>query len=107
MAGQPGTRQPTTSNSPAPRSTGVDGETWESEGLCRNAHPDALFVAKARQRRAAKICNGCPVLRQCAAHALDNKVEYGVWGGMTEHRRQTLLKQHPYVLSWAELLSRC
>ena len=26
---------------------------------------------------------------------LDNRVEFGVWGGMTERQRRALLRQHP------------
>lgn len=108
MSGQPGTRRARgASASTHSRSVGGRAGTWESEGLCRDAHPDALFVGKASQTRAARICNGCSVLRQCAAYALDNKEEYGVWGGMTERRRKALLKQHPDVASWADLLFRC
>jgi len=40
---------------------------------------------------------------QCAAEALDNKVEFGVWGGMTERERRAMLKKHPEVVSWSAL----
>ena len=60
----------------------------------------------AAQRRAAVICRHCPVMQQCAADALDNQVEYGVWGGMTERQRRALLKQHPEVVSWADFLNK-
>lgn len=103
MAGQTRTL-PVRNCSATPPSTGVEHQTWEAEALCRNSHPDALFVGQAQQQRAARICYGCPVLRQCAAHALNNKVEYGVWGVMTERGRKALLKQHPDVASWADLL---
>ena len=36
------------------------------------------------------------------ADALDNRVEFGVWGGMTERQRRALLKAHPEVTSWRE-----
>jgi WhiB family transcriptional regulator, redox-sensing transcriptional regulator len=42
---------------------------------------------------------------ECGADALDNRVEFGVWGGMTERQRRALLKQHPEVVSWAEFFS--
>ena len=45
-------------------------------------------------------------MRQCAADALDNQVEYGVWGGLTERQRRSLLKEHPEVVSWAEFLEK-
>ena len=43
-------------------------------------------------------------MQECAAEALDNKVEFGVWGGMTERQRRALLKQHPNVTSWTEFI---
>jgi WhiB family redox-sensing transcriptional regulator len=42
---------------------------------------------------------------ECGADALDNRVEFGVWGGMTERQRRALLKQHPEVVSWAEFFA--
>ncbi|MGZ4578887.1 MAG: WhiB family transcriptional regulator, partial [Mycobacterium sp.] len=38
--------------------------------------------------------------------ALDNRVEFGVWGGMTERQRRALLKQHPDVVSWADFIDK-
>jgi WhiB family transcriptional regulator, redox-sensing transcriptional regulator len=37
---------------------------------------------------------------------LDNKVEFGVWGGMTERQRRALLNQHPEVVSWSAFLDK-
>jgi WhiB family redox-sensing transcriptional regulator len=45
-------------------------------------------------------------VRECAADALDNQVEYGIWGGLTERQRRALLKEHPDVVSWADILSK-
>lgn len=78
---------------------------WVSQGLCRSTDPDQLFVRGAAQRKAAVICRHCPVIAECGADALDNRVEFGVWGGMTERQRRALLKQHPDVSSWAEFFS--
>ncbi|AWV48600.1 WhiB family transcriptional regulator [Mycobacterium leprae] len=83
----------------------VDAEeriAWVSKALCRATDPDELFVRGAAQRKAAVICRHCPVMQECRADALDNKVEFGVWGGMTERQRRALLKQHPEVVSWAD-----
>ena len=78
---------------------------WVSQARCRQADPDELFVRGAAQRKAAVICRHCPVIAECGADALDNKVEFGVWGGMTERQRRALLKQHPEVVSWAEFFA--
>ncbi|KAA0106045.1 WhiB family transcriptional regulator [Mycolicibacterium sp. P1-5] len=86
----------------------ADGEAriaWVSQALCRSTDPDELFVRGAAQRKAAVICRHCPVMAECGADALDNRVEFGVWGGMTERQRRALLKQHPEVVSWSEFFA--
>jgi WhiB family transcriptional regulator, redox-sensing transcriptional regulator len=79
---------------------------WVSRALCRDADPDELFQRGAAQRKAAVLCRRCPVMQECGAEALDNKVEFGVWGGMTERQRRALLNQHPNVVSWSDFLNK-
>ena len=47
-----------------------------------------MFVQGAAQNRVKQICGGCPVKMECLADALDNRIEFGVWGGMTERERR-------------------
>jgi len=82
----------------------MSAETWASRASCRKADPDALFVQGAAQNRAKTVCLGCPVRTECLADALDNRVEFGVWGGMTERERRALLRRRPQVASWKQLL---
>ncbi|MFE7779418.1 WhiB family transcriptional regulator, partial [Streptomyces sp. NPDC057445] len=56
------------------------------------------------QRRAKAVCLGCPVQTECLAEALDNRIEFGVWGGMTERERRALLRRRPDVTSWRTVL---
>lgn len=79
---------------------------WTLRAVCTSGDPDALFVTGAAQRDAARLCGGCPVKLECLADALDNRVEYGVWGGMTERQRRAVLRRSPNVPSWLELLSK-
>jgi hypothetical protein len=44
------------------------------------------------------------VRTECLAEALDNQIEWGVWGGMTERERRALLRRRPNVSSWRGLL---
>jgi WhiB family redox-sensing transcriptional regulator len=44
------------------------------------------------------------VRTECLSDALDNRVEFGVWGGMTERERRALLRRRPEVSSWRQLL---
>lgn len=77
---------------------------WTSRSACRAGDPDELFVTGAAQNRAKAVCLGCPVRTECLADALDNRVEFGVWGGMTERERRALLRRRPEVTSWSALL---
>jgi WhiB family transcriptional regulator, redox-sensing transcriptional regulator len=77
---------------------------WTKSGACQNGDPDQLFVQGAAQNRAKAVCLGCPVRTECLADSLDNRVEFGVWGGMTERERRALLRRRPNVTSWRRLL---
>ena len=83
----------------------TEARTWVAKARCRSTNPDEFFVRGAAQRKAAVICRHCPVIVECAADALDNQVEFGVWGGMTERQRHALLKRHPGVTSWADFFA--
>lgn len=78
-------------------------ENWASRAMCRDGAPDDLFAKGAAQQSAKTICQRCPVVAECMADALDNRTEYGVWGGMTERERRALLRRRPDVRSWAAL----
>lgn len=79
-------------------------EDWSARASCKTTDPDALFVQGAAQNRAKALCLGCVVRTECLADALDNQVEFGVWGGMTERERRALLRRRPNVTSWRRLL---
>jgi WhiB family redox-sensing transcriptional regulator len=77
---------------------------WRHSARCRDEDPETLFVQGAMQRDAREVCKACPVRTECLAHALDNRIRFGVWGGMTERERRAVLKRRPDVVSWAALL---
>ncbi|UXY25139.1 WhiB family transcriptional regulator [Streptomyces sp. HUAS TT20] len=79
-------------------------DEWVESAACRSADPDELFVQGAQQNRAKTLCHGCRVRTECLAEALDNRIEFGVWGGMTERERRTLLRRRPDVASWRAVL---
>lgn len=76
---------------------------WTPLAACRTSAPDALFVQGAAQQQAKQICQRCPVVAECLADALDNRTEFGVWGGMTERERRAMLRRHPNVRSFRAL----
>ncbi|HEX6352331.1 WhiB family transcriptional regulator [Actinophytocola sp.] len=77
---------------------------WRVNASCRDEDPDGLFVRGKEQRKAKLVCIACPVRTECLAEALDGRIEFGVWGGMTERERRALLRRRPDVDSWHELL---
>ena len=83
--------------------TAVQREDWTMRAKCRGME-DALFPEASDQKRARLVCSGCPVRFECLAEALDNRIEWGVWGGMTERERRLLLRQRSDVTSWRSIL---
>lgn len=78
-------------------------EDWAPKAACRGEKPDTLFVRGAEQNKAKQLCRSCPVRTECLAEALDNQIEWGVWGGMTERERRALIRRQPHA-SWRAIL---
>ncbi|HOB04324.1 MAG TPA: WhiB family transcriptional regulator [Propionibacteriaceae bacterium] len=78
-------------------------DDWTLRAKCRGMQDD-LFPEGADQKRVRAICGGCPVRTECLAEALDNRIEWGVWGGMTERERRQLLRQRTDIDSWHTVL---
>ncbi len=95
----------TTSGTSEGEATGRLRTDWAGRGSCVQADPDALFVRGAAQQVAKMVCAKCPVVAECLADALDNRTEFGVWGGMTERERRAMLRRHPNVPSWWNLFN--
>jgi len=74
---------------------------WQFDGACRTEDPTTFFhpegergpSRETRDRAAKSICASCPVITQCAAHALTVREPYGVWGGMTEEEREAIYRR--------------
>lgn len=66
-------------------------EEWSERAVCAQTDPDAFFPEKGGStKEAKKICNGCPVMKQCREWALDNDERFGIWGGLSERERRRL-----------------
>lgn len=75
-------------------------EMWQFKAACRGPQavvffPPAHFERKderlARESRAKSICADCPVKRPCLEYALRIREPHGIWGGLSEVERRTLL----------------
>lgn len=66
---------------------------WMDRGLCRSYPPETFFPSDGVGVEVAKrICAECPVKAECLDHALDNRIDHGVWGGTSERQRRRILK---------------
>jgi WhiB family redox-sensing transcriptional regulator len=71
---------------------------WQLLGACRSSDPDVFFHPdnergprrRNRDEAAKAICATCPVIAECARHALTVREPYGVWGGLSEDDREAM-----------------
>ena len=72
----------------------MDDLDWMPRGLCASLPPSTFFPSDgAGVEEARKICAGCPVKEQCLEHALEQRIDHGVWGGCSERERRRILKR--------------
>jgi WhiB family redox-sensing transcriptional regulator len=64
---------------------------WTRDALC-HARPDLDWFASSPSKvaEAVAVCKQCPVMTECRACAIANRVEYGIWGGTTPTERRTV-----------------
>src|SRR5699024_8678466 len=84
----------------------TEDQSWAARGACVSMDPDGFFVQGAEQNRAKTTCVGCPVKTECLADALDNRIDFGVWGGMPERALRGLRRRPRLVTDWSAALRR-
>jgi WhiB family transcriptional regulator, redox-sensing transcriptional regulator len=77
-------------------------DVWQVRAACRGPQatvffPPTQFERKderlLREERAKSICAACPVRSPCLAYALRIREPHGIWGGLNEVERRSLLAQ--------------
>ena len=67
---------------------------WMAQGNCADASPSTFFPSDGVGVEVARrICGTCPVIDQCLEHALESRIDHGVWGGCSERERRRILKR--------------
>jgi len=67
---------------------------WAVFAACRDVDPDVFFPASADDAtEARRVCSGCAVRYECLEFALETKVRFGIWGGMTDKERRSFLRR--------------
>lgn len=76
-----------------------DTTDWRDRAACRDEDPELFFPVSdvgpgARQAAEAKsVCDRCPVRLACLEFALDNGLDHGIFGGMTERERRKVARR--------------
>lgn len=71
---------------------------WVEQAACRGLNPDLWFPGQGDNvtyRTAVTVCAGCPVQTECLDYAVSNRIRCGIWGGLGEHRRRSLIEKTP------------
>jgi hypothetical protein len=65
-----------------------DDVNW-SLARCADMDPEFFFMPETEEL-ARSTCMMCPIRHECLQHAIDNKIEFGVWGGMSDKDRRNI-----------------
>lgn len=83
-----------------PRYTAEEAK-WRSKAKCADFDTDEFFPEKGVNIHHLKeFCSTCPVVAQCLDFAINNIIDYGVWGGTSPQERQNIRtgkRPHPYA----------
>jgi WhiB family redox-sensing transcriptional regulator len=75
-------------------------ELWQAKAACRGPQTSMFFPPshferkddkEMRESQAKAICASCPVRRSCLEYALRIREPHGIWGGLNEAERRSLL----------------
>lgn len=67
---------------------------WQAKARCTGVDPEIFFPERGGSSKAAReVCARCEVRRQCLEYALNNKEQFGIWGGTSERERRRLRRE--------------
>jgi len=75
---------------------------WQYEAACRGEDSEQFFAPnyferkdekEAREARAKMICSTCAVRVECLEYALRNREPHGIWGGLNEVERKSVIRE--------------
>ncbi|WP_172388127.1 WhiB family transcriptional regulator [Streptomyces sp. MNP-20] len=79
---------------------------WPERAACAGLATERFFAppGSPRQQATLELCAQCRVRTECLAHALDERIGHGVYGGTDARWRRRLLQRCPQVASWRAVL---
>ncbi len=79
-------------------------QEWSAKAACTDVDPESLFVRGSAQQQVRKVCYSCSVRIECLADALSSNAIFGVWGGLTERERRSIMRLYPQEKNWFKRL---
>jgi WhiB family transcriptional regulator, redox-sensing transcriptional regulator len=80
----------------------TDADDWRHHSACRDRDRALFFPPPIYQNsedepvlpspEAQAICNRCPVRVRCLEYALVNRIEFGIFAGLSGYQRKLMLK---------------
>ena len=70
-----------------------DEQDWKDDAACTGMDYDTFFPAVGYNQHdlhARTICEHCPVKQPCLMFAVNNRIHYGIWGGLTPIQRKRI-----------------
>jgi WhiB family redox-sensing transcriptional regulator len=65
---------------------------WQLQANCDETNTELFFSElKSKVEKAKAICNSCPVKSECLEFALNDGIEFGIFGGVTASERKSLV----------------
>ena len=72
----------------------MDATEWMLSAACKVEPPETFFPSDGVGVEIAKrVCEQCVVREQCLEYALEQRMDHGVWGGVSEKGRRRILRQ--------------
>ena len=78
----------------------VHGGGWRDRANCLGEDPELFFPtgntvpAIFQTKEAIAVCRGCDVRDNCLDWALENSIDHGVFGGLSEDERRALKRKN-------------
>ena len=69
--------------------------TWMDRAACRGRRDIDFFPEENYNQRslpAVALCRNCPVKDECLEFAIENHIQYGIWGGLNYPQRKRYLR---------------
>lgn len=67
--------------------------SWADYAACQGASPELFYPKQGYSSGPArKICAGCSVRTECLEWSIRNREWFGVWGGVAERKRRTMIR---------------